>query len=156
MALISSKGCFIKLQNRLEQPDIDMTKHSQGFTLIELIVVIGIVAILSTVAVAWYGDNVTRAKRTEAKAAISETAGSLEKCKGMYGTYDNANCNVVFPVLTESNLYAVTVVRDASTFTLTATPIPGQRQASDADCTSFTLTNTGQRTATGADTTKCW
>lgn len=118
--------------------------------------VLAIIAILATVSMQFFGDNVIRAKRTEARAALAQTAGSLEKCKSLYGSYNAANCNVVFPVTTETNLYQITAATAASTFTLTATPVAGQRQASDADCTSFTLTNTGIKGATGAKISDCW
>jgi len=133
-----------------------MTKHAHGFTLIELMMVLAIMAILAAVSIQFFGDNATRAKRTEARAALAETAGSLEKCKSLYGGYNAADCNVVLPLTTDTNLYQITAVLAASTFTLTATPVAGERQASDADCTSFTLTNTGIRNATGADTSDCW
>jgi type IV pilus assembly protein PilE len=131
-------------------------KHSQGFTLIELMVVVGLIGILSMVAAGYYGDNVTKANRTEARAGLMEVSGSLEKCRSLYGAYNNASCNVVFPVATDTNYYSITVARAATTFTLTATPVGGGRQASDGDCTTLTLTNTGIKGATGADTNNCW
>ena len=133
-----------------------MTKHSRGFSLIELLIVVAIVVLLASVSMAYFGDNVIRAKRTEARSALAETAGSLEKCKSIYGGYNAASCNVTLPFTTETNLYTITAVVAASTFTLTATPVAGQQQANDADCTSFTLTNTGIKGATGADTSDCW
>ena len=42
------------------------------------------------------------------------------------------------------------------TFTVTASPAAGSPQLGDADCTTLTLTNTGVKGATGADTTVCW
>lgn len=138
------------------QPGGAMIKHKQGFTLIELMVVMAIVAILGMVAMGYYRDNVISANRTEARAALTETAGSLEKCRSLYGRYDSANCNVAFPIATDTNYYSITGVVGNSTFTLTATPVAGESQASDADCTTFTLTNTGLKGATGADTSDCW
>ena len=134
----------------------DMTKHAHGYSLIELVIVVGIMSMIAMVAMGYFGDNVISANRTEARAALTQTAGALEKCKSLYGSYDNANCNVTFPITTESNFYTVTSVAASSTFTLTATPVAGESQAKDADCTTFTLTNTGLKAATGADTTVCW
>ena len=60
-------------------------------------------------------------------------------------------------VTTESNFYNITIGGlTATTFTLTATPVPGSRQAGDAECTTLTLTNTGVKAGTGADPTECW
>ena len=132
-----------------------MTKHSLGYSLIELLIVVGIIGIISSIAIGYFGDNVMSANRTEARAALSQTAGSLEKCKSMYGAYDHANCNVAFPIATEA-FYEITGVVASSTFTLTATPVAGKTQANDDDCKTFTLTNTGLKDATGVDTSVCW
>ncbi len=130
--------------------------QAKGFTLIELMIVVAIVGILASVAMSFYGDNVIAANRTEARAALSGTAGSLEKCKSLYGVYNSANCNVAFPIDTESSYYEITAVLTGSTFALTATPQTGTPQANDADCTTLTLSNTGIKGATGADPTVCW
>jgi type IV pilus assembly protein PilE len=131
-------------------------RHSSGFSLIELTIVVGLVAIISMVAAGYFGDNATRANRTDARAGMTAVAGSLEKCRSLYGSYNSASCNVAFPVATDNNYYAITAVRTATTFALTATPVAGGPQAADADCTTLTLTNTGIQGATGADTSRCW
>jgi type IV pilus assembly protein PilE len=133
-----------------------MMKQANGFTLIELMIVVVIVSILAAVSTSFYGDNVTAANRTDARSVLTTVAGSLEKCKALYGTYNNANCNVTFPVASDNAMYSVTSALAATTFTLTATPVAGKRQVNDSDCTTFTLTNTGLKGATGADTSVCW
>ncbi len=132
-------------------------KRNQGFTLVELMIVVAILGIVVMISAGFYGDNVRATNRTEARSALNETAGSLEKCRSLYGTYTNGNCNVVLPFDTENNYYRVsgTTITDV-TFTLTATPIAGQPQADDGDCTTLTLTNTGVKGATGADIDECW
>ena len=131
-----------------------MNKTS-GFTLIELTIVVAIVAILGVIAAGYFGDNVLASKRTEARATLTEVAASLEKCRALYGRYNHGNCSVSFPVLSDTNLYAITAPAMANTtFTLTANPIPGQSQANDTDCTSLSLTNTGIKSSTGGG--QCW
>ncbi len=132
-------------------------KHSKGFTMIELLIVVAIIGILTTIAFGFYGDNVIASNRTDGRRAIAATAGSLEKCKSLYGAYNHANCNVVLPFISEANLYTIsTTAITGVTFTLTATPVVGQPQANDGDCTGLSLTNTGIKTGTGADPTVCW
>ncbi len=132
-------------------------KKASGFTIIELVIVVGIATILMAIAFGFYGDNVIAANRTEARTTLTEVAASLEKCRALYGRYNHANCNVAFPVLSDTNLYSVTASAMAnSSFTLSANPIPGMAQANDADCTSLTLTNTGIKGATGGNTAECW
>ncbi len=126
---------------------------SKGFTLIELIIVVGIVGILSAVAFGYFGDSVMSAKRTDGRNALTETAASLEKCRSLYGAYDNANCSVALPFTTDDGLYTVSAVAAATTFTLTATPAGAQ--AGDNECTSMTLTNAGVKAGSPA-VNKCW
>jgi len=131
-------------------------KHAHGFTLIELMIVVAIMGILAMVAAGYFGDSVIKANRTEARSALTAAAGSLEKCRSLYGAYNSASCNVALPLVTDSNYYSVSAALNSVTFTLTATPVAGETQAKDADCTTFTLTNTGIKSATGADSADCW
>lgn len=135
--------------------------QSSGFTLIELMMVIAIIGILSAIAVAFYGNYIIEANRTDARATLSQTATSLEKCRSLYGTYNNANCNVDFTKTTfntsSEGFYGIAATTlTPSTFMLTATPVAGQPQANDADCTSLTLTNTGIKNGTPVGVNECW
>lgn len=128
---------------------------SRGFSLIELVIVVALIGILSSIALGFYGDNVIAANRTEGRSALQTAAGTLEKCRARYGRYDHASCNYA-NFVTESNYYGITGAIAATSFTLTATPVAGGPQSRDSDCTTLTLTNTGIKGATGADTSQCW
>ena len=132
-------------------------KNSRGFTLIELMVTLVILGILSSMAFGFYRDHVISANRTEGRSALQTAAGTLEKCRSLYGSYNHANCNYA-DFTTDTNLYQVTGDGNisASSFTFTATPVAGGSQAYDADCTTLTLTNTGVKGGSGADASECW
>lgn len=128
------------------------SNRTRGFSLIELMLVVAVVAILGSIAVNSYRNNVIASNRTEGRAALAQTAASLEKCRALYGRYDNNNCNVTLPFFTESNYYRIeSTAMTGSTFTLTATPL--NSQIGDADCTLMSLTNTGIKGGNGG---KCW
>ena len=130
-------------------------RQSKGFSIIELLIVVAIIGILASVALSFYGDNVVASNRTEGRAALQTAANTLEKCKSLYGSYNHANCGYA-DFASESNYYNITGAVAGTNFTLTATPVAGQPQAGDTDCTTMTLTNTGVKAGTGADPTECW
>lgn len=132
-------------------------KNSSGFSLIEMMIVVLILGALSTLAFGYYRDNVIAANRTEGRSALQRAAGTLEKCRSIYGSYNHANCNYA-DFTTDTNLYQVTGDGNilASSFTLTATPVAGNSQANDADCTTLTLTNAGVKGGSGANASECW
>lgn len=63
---------------------------SQGFTLIELMIVIAIIAILATVAIPSYQSYTKKAAMSELIQAASPYKGEVELC--MYNTGNKTNC----------------------------------------------------------------
>jgi type IV pilus assembly protein PilE len=144
-----------------------------GFTLIELMIVIVIISILASIAVAAYSSSVRKSRRTEAKTALSDFAAREERLyatQNVYSTdpvalgYTAAGGN--WPVST-GNYYQIELpmVQPAAltatgttpaTFTVTVDPSPGSPQLSDTACATFTVTNTGMQSATGTNPTSCW
>jgi type IV pilus assembly protein PilA len=79
-------------------------KKQQGFTLIELMIVVAIIAILAAIALPAYQDYTTRAKISEAlvmaapaKLAVAETASSI----GALGSVTADNSGYTFPGATK-------------------------------------------------------
>jgi type IV pilus assembly protein PilE len=61
-------------------------KHS-GFTLIELMIVVALIAILASLAMSAYGKYVLRARRVEAKTALNLVMQTQEKYFTSYNKY---------------------------------------------------------------------
>lgn len=79
-----------------------MKRSQQGFTLIEIMIVIAIVSILAAIAVSMFQDYVTRAKLSEAfsvasglKARIVESYALEKQCP--LNTGGNSNDNGIYP-----------------------------------------------------------
>lgn len=69
-------------------------RHSHGFTLIEVMVVVAIVAILASIAVPSYSDYVTRGKIPEATSTLATKRVQMEQYFQDNHTYESAPaCN---------------------------------------------------------------
>jgi len=134
-----------------------MRKYMRGVTLLELMIVVVIVSILTAVAYPNYREYVTRAKRTEAKAALLQIATNQERFYLQNNTYTTNMTNLGFPVagafLSDSDSYIINVgAADANDFTATATFQLGGDEA--GKCLTFQIDGRGAKTS--APDTDCW
>lgn len=131
-------------------------KLCKGFTLVELLIVLAIMGILTAVSLQFYGNYVLAANRTDARASLTKTATALEKCKALYGAYNNAACDAVIPATSDAGFYTINVTKTGVTYELTATPVAGKPQANDTECTTLSLSNKGYQSGTGSAVSQCW
>lgn len=103
------------------------TKLTHGFTLVELLIVVGIIGVIAAIAVPQYGDYVTRSKLTEATATLSEHRVKMEQFFQDNRTYANA-CATGSIAATPTGRYFTYACSNlsATTFTITATGITAQ------------------------------
>lgn len=132
--------------------------RSQGFTLIELMIVVVIASILAMIAVPSYQQSVIKSRRADGRVVLNDVAQRLERCYTQFGGYNGVGCGIADAdtINSAEGYYTVTVaVPDATTYTLTAAP--QGPQVEDAKCGDLGLDNTGVRTVTGTDTLEhCW
>ncbi len=138
----------------------------KGFTLVELMVVIVIVAILAAIAIPGYSSQIRKSRRTEARNALLDAAAREERFYATNNYYTVTSSDLgygagAWPINVGSNYYSLSATctgggnTPCTDYTLTATAI--NSQAKDTACTTLTLTSAGLQGATGAATAAiCW
>ena len=142
--------------------------RERGFTLIELMIVIVLLAILAGIAVPSYRNYVLRANRADATALLLKVRSAQEKFflqNDRYATNDDLDDPPPGGLgytnrLSENGFYQVRSDPDPTapvgqpSFMITATAVG--RQVDDAACQTFTVTDRGARGSSPGPATTCW
>jgi len=148
-----------------------MISKSNGFTLIELMIVVAVVGILTAVAYPSYTEYIRKSRRSDAIVTISKIQQAQERWRANNPLYsvDVSSSSTGLRLTTgatatstynlPSGYYSIALSGASATgYTITATAI--NAQASDARCTALTATLAGGNTTygyTGSGSTKiCW
>jgi len=146
--------------------------RQRGFTLLELMITLAVVAILAAIAFPTYSEQVARSRRADAKAVLTEAAQWMERNYTAAGAYNRTAGGVAIttgsgslpsglreaPKEGTAKFYDITLnVVTGNSFELRAAPKNGQ--AGDK-CGTFRLSNTGAKDLTGNDAGQtvdtCW
>lgn len=135
-----------------------------GFTLVELMVTVAVVAILATIAMANYSSQIQKSRRTDARSAVMDLAGREEKLFSTTNAYSGTPSDLgygavgaVWPITVGSGYYqvSVTVANPPISYLITATTFGSQ--VSDAKCITLSVDQLGSQTSTGTETAAtCW
>lgn len=132
-----------------------------GFTLIELMIVVAIIAIISAIALPSYFESVARSRRADAQSTLQESAQWLERYYSQNNNYTgsgtalfNSGYQYSPKGSTSGNAqYVLTIVANAQDYTLMATPTNGM---SSDPCGVFVLNSVGQKTQQSNTRSDCW
>lgn len=125
--------------------------HHEGFTLIELLITVVIIGILAAIAYPSYINSVYKSRRSDAEAALLESANYMERKYTEFNSYDtdNSGNKVTLPAGSGTDYYDIKIsAQSDSSFTLQAQPIGAQ--AGDS-CGTLSVTNTGVK-----QPSNCW
>lgn len=136
-----------------------MSKRSKnrGFTMIELMVVVAIVAIVTAIAIPSYQEQVRKSNRGLAKSDLLELTQCAERYHTTNGTYVGFEAATACDVDSKDDANTYNFATDAitrTTFTLSATAQGGQ---SPDKCGNLGINQANVRThSAGTAADRCW
>lgn len=139
-------------------------RRPAGFTLIEVMIVVVVIAILSAIAYPSYQDSIRKSKRADARAQLMEASQYMQRYYSQNDRFDQSNAatpvaNTLPPALATAPRGAASGTQDytvqfqantltARDFTLEAVPRTGSLMASDK-CGTLRINSVGRRTVSG-------
>lgn len=117
----------------------NIVKNSNGFTLIELMIVVAILGLLAAIAYPSYQGYIEKGNRADMMSEMHNIASQIESRKLARGSYSNdlvSGLGGSFPSQGTA-LYTISFSPSplTSKWTITATPIVGNRMATDGNLT---------------------
>lgn len=117
------------------------SNKQQGFTLIEIMIVVAIIGVLAAIAYPNYQRYVIKTKRVDMMSEMQNIASQIESRKLAQGSYSNISAQVKtdfskpYPAQGQA-LYDLTITDPLVTkWTITATPKSGTQMSSDGTLT---------------------
>lgn len=126
-----------------------------GFTLIELMITVAVVAILAAVAIPSYSEHVRKSRRAQAKADLVELAQQLERFHTVQNTYNGMTLPFTQSPRDGKSYYTLSLSGAATSSSFTLQAVPGTGQDKDK-CGTLTLDQAGRKTPTAAKVAGCW
>ena len=127
----------------------------RGFTLIELMIVVAIVAILAMVALPSYLDTLQKGRRADAMAALLKVQLALEKYRATHTGFASLSTLGLGTRSPDGHYQLEMSSSSSSTYRVTATPVTGGKQAGDP-CGTFAVNQDGPDYSGSYADARCW
>lgn len=135
---------------------------NNGFTLIELMLVLGIIALFATFSYPSYRESITKSRRIDGQMALINLASHLENYYSKHQTYQGATLGTGSETDVSSSshspqnwyLLAITTQTDRD-YSLQAIP-RGVQALNDKLCQTFNFDSQGRKTVSTGKTKQCW
>ncbi|MGR9099493.1 MAG: type IV pilin protein [Gammaproteobacteria bacterium] len=115
-----------------------------GFTLIELMIVVAVIAVIALVAIPSYQDYAKRARRSDARDALLTIKLAEEKWRANNISYTSTLSDLDMSDTSPEGYYTLSLSDVTSTeYTVTATADPGEAQKNDTECISMWVDESG-------------
>lgn len=147
---------------------------ASGFTLVELMIAVVIVALLASIALPSFMDSIRKSRRSEAFAALAQVQLAQERWRSNGSSYAESLTNAangtppglgMASATTAKGYYTLSLSgAGASGYTVTATAVAGTSQASDGNCKVLAAQVQGGNLSHGSgaaaaafpDANRCW
>ena len=146
---------------------------AHGFSLIELMITVVIVAILASIAIPSYSAYVLRSHRTDAKSALLDMASLEERFFSTNNSYSQTSTDLGYPAgglpfnVGLNGYYQITALTvlaatpptagnngTPASYSITASAVG--TQIKDTQCLQFTINSAGQQGANPNPNGDCW
>jgi len=128
--------------------------NTNGFSLLELVIVLAVISVLLTLAIPSYQRYTQRVHRAEAIRMMLAIADCQERIRASTGFYDTSSCGEGFA----SDSHELRIEPPDSTGSMKFTIIAQLRQGNDDTCGNLSLDQAGTRGVSGSQAilNKCW
>lgn len=139
------------------------SNYSNGFTLVEVLIVVAIIGIISAIAIPSYTNYLLQSRRIDGVSFLTEVAGEQIRFSSENNRFATTMAELGYgdeaTALSSEGFYtlSITTDNDNQTYVLTATPVAGGPQVKDAECATMTLNSSKQKTVSGTGSPEsCW
>ncbi|MCP3673102.1 MAG: type IV pilin protein [Gammaproteobacteria bacterium] len=137
-------------------------QRQNGFSLLELMIVVALMGIIMSIALPSYQDSIQKARRSDAMSALMDAANRQEQFMLDNNSYSTNLADIGMVNPTPEGHYNIAIVEATVAcpitrcYVLSATADGDSPQSEETKCTVYRLTSVGAKTNDGTLGTDCW